>query len=67
MSTTTLTFLLALTLLVAFFGLMGVRMLFLKGGKFRGTCASQSPFAQKEDGCSFCGRGPGETCKNEAA
>jgi hypothetical protein len=37
-----------------------------KDGKFAGTCASQSPFLNKEgDSCSFCGKTPDQfdTCK----
>lgn len=32
-----------------------------KDGKFAGTCASQSPFLNKEgEACSFCGKMPDE-------
>jgi hypothetical protein len=32
-----------------------------KDGKFAGTCASQSPFLNKDgENCSFCGRTPDE-------
>lgn len=32
-----------------------------KDGKFAGTCASQSPFLNKDgENCSFCGRTPEE-------
>jgi len=37
-----------------------------KGGKFAGTCASQSPFLNKEgESCGFCGKTPDQfdTCK----
>ncbi|NJN41633.1 MAG: hypothetical protein HC811_04735 [Flammeovirgaceae bacterium] len=48
-----------------FFVLMSVRLLLVKDGEFRGTCASQSPFLLK-DGvtCGYCGRnlGAGEVC-----
>ncbi len=50
-----------------FFVLMSVRLLLLKNGEFKGTCASQSPYLQK-DGitCGTCGRqvGSGEECGN---
>jgi len=38
-----------------------------KDGKFAGTCASQSPFLNKEgEACSMCGKLPEEQdCKNE--
>ncbi|MCG8475177.1 MAG: hypothetical protein MI784_06860 [Cytophagales bacterium] len=49
----------------AFFLLMSIRILFVKGGKFKGTCASQNPFLNKEgEKCSYCGREP-EHCKNK--
>ena len=40
-----------------FFVLMSVRMIFLKGEQFKGTCASQSPFLNKEGAtCGYCGK-----------
>ncbi|AMQ55575.1 hypothetical protein [Algoriphagus sanaruensis] len=40
-----------------FFVLMSVRLIFLKNGEFKGTCASQSPFLNKEGvTCSLCGK-----------
>ncbi len=51
-----------------FFVLMSVRLLFIKDGKFKGTCASQSPFLNKEGGtCGYCGRNieAGEECGKE--
>jgi len=39
-----------------------------KDGKFQGTCASNSPFLNKEgEACGFCGAMPSEQCKNEDA
>ena len=56
----------ALAFVGLFFGLMTIRLLFLKKGEFRGTCASQSPFLQKSDGaCGYCGKPAGEACPNE--
>lgn len=40
-----------------------------KDGKFAGTCASQSPFLNKEgESCGFCGKTPDQfdSCKEEA-
>jgi hypothetical protein len=50
-------FLLTIGILALFFILMSVRLLFLKNGEFKGTCASQSPFLNK-DGvtCGYCGK-----------
>ena len=62
------TILLGIGFIALFFILMSVRLLFLKDGKFRGTCASQSPFLKKEGGsCGYCGRNieGGESCKKE--
>lgn len=40
-----------------------------KDGEFAGTCASQSPFLNKEgESCGFCGKTPDQfdSCKEEA-
>ena len=51
------TILLATGLIAAFFILMSVRLIFIKDGKFKGTCASQSPFLKSEGStCGYCGR-----------
>ncbi len=43
--------------LALFFILMSVRLLLIKDGKFKGTCASQSPFLNKEGAtCGYCGK-----------
>lgn len=48
------------------FALFSVRLLFLKKGEFRGSCAGNSPFLQKEGAvCGVCGRKPGEACGKE--
>ncbi|GAA4463560.1 hypothetical protein GCM10023189_41730 [Nibrella saemangeumensis] len=52
-----------LLMLVAFF-LFSVRLLFVKGGEFRGTCAGNNPMLNKEVACGVCGRKPGEECRN---
>ena len=60
---------LTLGFLALFFVLMSVRLIFLKNGEFKGTCASQSPFLN-QDGttCSFCGKtvDSTSTCANPA-
>lgn len=61
------TVLLGIGFLALFFILMSVRLIFLKNGEFKGTCASQSPFLQKEGGtCGYCGKdvSAGEKCGN---
>ena len=51
------TFLLAVGLIAIFFIFMSVRLIFIKNGKFKGTCASQSPFLKSEGGtCGYCGK-----------
>lgn len=58
-------FLLTLAVFGLFFTLMSVRLLFVKNGEFRGTCATQSPFLAKEGiTCGYCGKtiGEGEAC-----
>lgn len=48
-----------------FFVLMSVRLLFIKNGEFKGTCASQSPFLRNEGAtCGYCGK-PVGNCENE--
>ena len=57
--------LLSIGLIAIFFVLMSVRLLFIKNGEFRGTCASQSPWLVKEGTtCGYCGKtlGAGEAC-----
>lgn len=50
---------------LAFAGI-AIKILVKKEGKFAGTCASQSPFLNKEgEACSFCGKLPDEQeCRN---
>ncbi|HEX9649459.1 MAG TPA: hypothetical protein VGA21_02765 [Cyclobacteriaceae bacterium] len=64
------TLLLAVGIVALFFILMSVRLIFLKNGEFKGTCASQSPFLNKEGvTCSYCGKkvNEGEACAKEAS
>ena len=59
------TALLAIGALVIFFVFMGVRLLLIKNGEFKGTCASQSPFLRNSVGtCNYCGKDVG-SCENE--
>jgi hypothetical protein len=57
--------LLTLGIFALFFILMSVRLLFVKNGEFRGTCATQSPYLAKEGiVCGYCGKvvGEGDAC-----
>ena len=59
------TVLLAIGIVGLFFIGMSVRLIFLKDGEFKGTCASQSPFLNQEGvTCSLCGKtvNAGEDC-----
>lgn len=45
---------------------MAVKIWGKKDGKFDGTCASNSPFLNKEgEACSYCGKMPDEQCVNQ--
>lgn len=59
------TVLLTIGFLALFFILMSVRLIFLKNGQFKGTCASQSPYLNKDRAtCGYCGKkvGEGDEC-----
>ena len=59
-------FLITIGFLVFVFAGIGIKILLKKDGNFSGTCASQSPFLNKEgEACGFCGAEPDEKCKNE--
>lgn len=58
-------FLLSLAVFALFFILMSVRLIFVKGGEFRGTCATQSPYLAKQGiTCGYCGKVLGEGDKD---
>lgn len=43
---------------------IAIKILVKKDGKFSGTCASNSPFLNKEgEACSMCGALPDEKCQ----
>ena len=53
--------LLLITLALLLLGVAGIaiKLWAKKDGKFAGTCASQSPFLNKEgEACGFCGKTP---------
>ena len=51
--------LLTLVLLALAVAGISIKIWAKKDGKFAGTCASQSPFLNKEgDSCGFCGKTP---------
>jgi hypothetical protein len=61
--------LISVVLLGLAFAGIAIKIILKKDGKFAGTCASQSPFLNKEEeACSFCGKLPEEQdCKNPDA
>jgi len=61
-------FLFTLALLGLGFAGIAIKIWGKKDGQFAGTCASQSPFLNKDgEACSFCGALPAEQCKKEEA
>lgn len=51
-----------LIMLIAF-AMFSIRILFKKNAEFRGTCATNNPYLQKEGVvCGVCGRKPNEPC-----
>ena len=49
-------FFITVFMLAFVFAGIGIKILFKKNGKFSGTCASQSPFLNKEgEACGICG------------
>lgn len=52
-------FIITIILLGLAFAGIAIKIWAKKDGKFSGTCASQSPFLNKEgEACGFCGRTP---------
>lgn len=61
-------FLITLVLLLVAVAGIAVKIWAKKDGKFAGTCASQSPFLNKEgESCGFCGKTPDQfaSCTEE--
>jgi hypothetical protein len=57
------TLLLTLGLMVLAVAGLGMRLLLIKGGQFRGSCANNNPMLEKQIGkCTVCGRDSGEAC-----
>ena len=58
--------LLAVGFIALAFAGIAIKILIKKDGEFAGTCASQSPFLNKEgEACGFCGASADEKCKKE--
>lgn len=66
MSTTLLTIIIGGGFMALAFAMIGIRMLLLKDGEFRGTCSSNNPLlADKTGNCSICG-GDMNKCENSS-
>lgn len=62
-----LTILFGVGFFALFFILMSIRLIFLKKGEFKGTCASQNPYLNKSGKpCRLCGKTIelGDSCAN---
>ena len=56
----------AIILIAFFFFALSLRIIFLKDGEFKGTCASQNPLLNPEgEHCGYCGKvvSPRSECK----
>lgn len=53
----------AVVIMFIAFALFSIRVLLVKNGEFKGTCANNNPFMVKEGvTCGVCGRPSGEAC-----
>jgi len=58
------TILLSIGLVGAAFLLLALRIVFVRGGEFRGTCSTNNPYLRDEVGdCTLCGKRPEEECQ----
>jgi hypothetical protein len=59
-------FLITVVMMAFVFAAIVIKILLKKNGEFAGTCASQSPFLNKEgESCSYCGKSAEEMCPND--
>jgi hypothetical protein len=57
--------LLSIVLIGLAFAGIAIRILLKKDGKFSGTCSSNNPLLQNENGtCGICGARPNEKCRS---
>jgi len=58
--------LVAVVLVGLAFAFIAIRILVLKDGQFKGTCANNNPFMQKQGvTCGVCGKVAGDPCEND--
>ena len=59
------TIILSIVLLAFAFAGIAIKILVKKNGRFSGTCSSNNPLLQNEEGtCGICGAKPEEKCKS---
>jgi len=59
---------LSIVLLALAFAGIAIKILVKKDGKFAGTCSSNNPLLQKNNGtCGICGATSEERCKEESS
>jgi hypothetical protein len=59
------TIILSIVLLALAFAGIAIKILVKKNGRFSGTCSSNNPLIQNEDGaCGICGAKPEGKCKS---
>ncbi|MDG2138849.1 MAG: membrane or secreted protein [Flavobacteriales bacterium] len=60
-------FIITIVMMMFVFLAIGIKIILKKDGEFSGTCASQSPFLNKEgETCGYCGKTAEEMCPNES-
>jgi hypothetical protein len=60
------TYFLAFLIILLAIGGLALRIIFVKDGEFRGTCATNNPMLKNQIGeCQVCGAKPGEQCQND--
>jgi len=58
--------LVAIALVGLAFAFISIRILLIKGGQFKGTCANNNPFLQKQGvTCGVCGKPAGDACDSD--
>jgi hypothetical protein len=59
------TIILSIVLLALAFAGIAIKIVVKKNGSFSGTCSSNNPLIQNEEGsCGICGAKPEEKCKS---
>lgn len=55
-----------LAVVVLAFAFFSVRILFVKNGEFKGTCANNNPMLVEEGAvCGVCGKKAGDPCESD--